>query len=119
MCALEAHCATPLSKPNADLLVTLGDVLFAFNMTELSAQAAPRLDNGNNPQAVPGPQAADRGYTDSVGGDSYNRICRTAAARAVPCAGAARVDSSRITARGYVARLHPVADNASPGKDAP
>ena len=56
------------------LLVTLGDVLFAFNKAELSAQAAPRLDKlANFLKQFPDRKLLIEGYTDSVGGDRYNQ----------------------------------------------
>ena len=97
------------------LLVTLGDVLFAFNKAELSAQAAPRLDKlANFLKQFPDRKLLIEGYTDSVGSDSYNQNLSDRRAQAVRDALVQRgVDSSRITARGY-GKAHPVADNASP-----
>lgn len=97
------------------LLVTLGDVLFAFNRADLSAQAAPRLYKlANFLQQFPDRKLLIEGYTDSVGGDSYNQDLSERRAQAVRDALVQRgVDSSRITARGY-GKAHPVADNASP-----
>ena len=97
------------------LLVTLGDVLFAFNKAELSAQAAPRLDKlANFLKQFPDRKLLIEGYTDSVGGDSYNQSLSERRAQSVRDALVQRgVDSSRITALGY-GKAHPVADNASP-----
>ena len=97
------------------LLVTLGDVLFAFNKAELSAQAGPRLDKLTNfLKQFPDRKLLIEGYTDSVGSDSYNQDLSDRRAQAVRDALVQRgVDSSRITARGY-GKAHPVADNASP-----
>lgn len=97
------------------LLVTLGDVLFAFNKAELSAQAAPRLDKlAGFLQQFPDRRLIIEGYTDSVGGDAYNQSLSERRAQAVRDALVQRgVDASRITARGY-GKAHPVADNASP-----
>ncbi len=97
------------------LLVTLGDVLFAFNKAELSAQAAPRLDKlANFLKQFPDRKLLIEGYTDSVGGDSYNQELSERRAQAVRDALVQRgVDTSRITARGY-GKAHPVAENASP-----
>src|SRR3989344_5731674 len=97
------------------LLVTLGDVLFAFNKAELSAQAGPRLDKlANFLKQFPDRKLLIEGYTDSVGSDSYNQDLSDRRAQAVHDALVQRgVDTSRITARGY-GKAHPVADNASP-----
>lgn len=97
------------------LLVTLGDVLFAFNKADLSAQAAPRLDKlANFLKQFPDRKLLIEGYTDSVGGDTYNQQLSERRAQAVRDALVQRgVDTSRITAKGY-GKLHPVADNASP-----
>lgn len=96
------------------LLVTLGDVLFAFNKAELSAQAGPRLDKlANFLKQFPDRKLLIEGYTDSVGSDSYNQELSDRRAQAVRDALVQRgVDTSRITARGY-GKAHPVADNAS------
>lgn len=97
------------------LLVTLGDVLFAFNKAELSAQAAPRLDKlANFLKQFPDRKMLIEGYTDSVGSDSYNQDLSERRAMAVRDALVQRgVDTSRINARGY-GKAHAVADNASP-----
>lgn len=97
------------------LLVTLGDVLFAFNRAELSAQAAPRLDKlATFLRDFPDRKVLIEGYTDSVGGDAYNLDLSQRRAQSVQTALVQRgVDASRITARGY-GKAHPVADNASP-----
>ena len=96
------------------LLVTLGDVLFAFDKAELSAQAAPRLDKlAGFLTQFPERQMLIEGYTDSVGNDSYNRNLSERRAQAVRDALVQRgVASARITARGY-GKAHPVADNGS------
>ena len=96
------------------LLVTLGDVLFAFDKAELSAQAAPRLDKLARFLAqFPDRKMLIEGYTDSVGSDAYNLSLSERRAQAVRDALAQRgVDSARISARGY-GKAHPVADNGS------
>ncbi|NOJ99271.1 OmpA family protein, partial [Corallococcus coralloides] len=97
------------------LLVTLGDVLFAFNKAELSAQAAPRLDKlANFLRQFPDRKLIIEGHTDSVGGDAYNQELSERRAQAVQNALVQRgVAPDRITARGY-GKTYPVADNASP-----
>lgn len=96
------------------LLVTLGDVLFAFDKAELSPQAAPRLDKLARFLAqFPDRKMLIEGYTDSVGSDAYNLSLSERRAQAVRDALVQRgVDSARITARGY-GKVHPVADNGS------
>ena len=97
------------------LLVTLGDVLFAFNKAELTAQAAPRLDKlASFLQQFPDRRLLIEGYTDSVGSDSYNQDLSDRRAQSVRDALVQRgVNSNRITVRGY-GKAYPVADNASP-----
>ena len=97
------------------LLVTLGDVLFAFDKAELSAQAGPRMDKLASFLAqFPERKVLIEGFTDSVGNDSYNRSLSERRAQAARDALVQRgVDRSRISARGY-GKGHPVADNGSP-----
>lgn len=97
------------------LLVTLGDVLFAFDKAELSAQAAPRLDKlAGFLTQFPERQMLIEGYTDSVGNEAYNLSLSERRAQAVRDALVERgVGSARITARGY-GKAHPVADNSTP-----
>ena len=94
------------------LLVTLGDVLFAFDKAELSAQAAPRLDKlARFLTQFPERKVLIEGYTDSVGAQAYNLSLSERRAQAVRTALAQRgIDSARIAAHGY-GKAHPVADN--------
>lgn len=96
------------------LLVTLGDVLFAFDKADLSAQAAPRLDKLARFLAqFPERNMLIEGYTDSVGNDAYNLSLSERRAQAVRAALMQRgVDGARISARGF-GKSHPVADNGS------
>ncbi|MDA8523572.1 OmpA family protein [Acidovorax sp. NCPPB 4044] len=96
------------------LLVTLGDVLFAFNKAELSAQATPRLDKlANFLRQFPDRKLIIEGHTDSVGGDAYNQSLSERRAQAVQSALVQRgVAPDRIVARGY-GKTYPVAENGS------
>ena len=96
------------------LLVTLGDVLFAFDKAELSAQAGPRLDKlANFLTQFPERNMLIEGYTDSVGSDAYNLSLSEWRSQAVRAALMQRgVDGARISARGY-GKAHPVADNGA------
>lgn len=97
------------------LLVTLGDVLFAFDKAMLTPNAAPRLDKlAGFLKQYPDRKLLIEGYTDSVGSDAYNQDLSERRAQAVRDALLQRgIDASRITTRGY-GKAHPVADNASP-----
>ena len=97
------------------LLVTLGDVLFVFNKADLSAQAGPRLDKlANFLKQFPDRKLLIEGYTDSVGGDSYNQDLSDRRAQAVRDALVQRgVDSSPASPHAAMARP-PVADKRSP-----
>lgn len=96
------------------LLVTLGDVLFAFDKADLSAQAGPRLDKlARFLMQFPDRKLLIEGYTDSVGKDAYNLSLSERRAQAVRNALLQRgVDGARISARGY-GKAHPVADNGA------
>lgn len=95
------------------LIVTLGDVLFAFNEAALSTQAGPRLDKlANFLKQFPERRLLIEGYTDSVGSVPYNQQLSERRAMAVRDALVQRgVDASRVSARGY-GKDHAVADNA-------
>lgn len=97
------------------LIVTLGDVLFAFDKAELSMQAAPRLDKlANFLKQFPERRLLIEGYTDNVGSASYNLQLSERRAMAVRDALVQRgVETSRISARGY-GKEYSVADNAQP-----
>ena len=96
------------------LLVTLGDVLFAFDKAELSAQAGPRMDKlASFLKQFPDRKVLIEGFTDSVGNDGYNRSLSERRAQAAGDALVQRgVDRSRISARGF-GKSHPVASNGS------
>lgn len=97
------------------LLVTLGDVLFEFGKSELTSQAAPRLDKlAQFLTEFPNRKLLIEGYTDSVGGDAVNVTLSERRAQAVQQALTTRgVAPARITVMGY-GKVYPVADNSSP-----
>ena len=97
------------------LLVTLGDVLFAFDKAELSAQAGTRMDKlASFLKQFPERKVLIEGFTDSVGNDGYNRSLSERRAQAAGDALVQRgVDRARISARGF-GKSHPVASNGSP-----
>lgn len=97
------------------LLVTLGDVLFEFGKSELTSQAAPRLDKLAQFLAeFPNRKLLIEGYTDSVGTDSANQALSQRRAESVQQALVTRgVAADRITSKGY-GESFPVADNNSP-----
>ena len=96
------------------LLVTLGDVLFAFNKSELTPQAGPRLDKlASFLKQFPQRKLLVEGYTDAVGTDAYNMELSERRAEAIREALVARgVDTTRVVTKGY-GKAYPVADNAS------
>ena len=96
------------------LLVTLGDVLFAFNKAELTPQAAPRLDKlAAFLKQFPQRKLLVEGYTDAVGTDAYNMELSERRAETIREALVARgVDTTRVVTKGY-GKAYPVADNAS------
>ena len=96
------------------LLVTLGDVLFAFNKAELTPQAGPRLDKlASFLKQFPQRKLLVEGYTDAVGSDAYNMELSERRAEAIREALVARgVDTTRVVTKGY-GKAYPVADNAS------
>ena len=96
------------------LLVTLGDVLFAFNKAELAPQAGPRLDKlAAFLKQFPQRKLLVEGYTDAVGTDAYNMEVSERRAEAIREALVARgVDTTRVVTKGY-GKAYPVADNGS------
>ncbi|KAF1050233.1 OmpA family protein [Xylophilus sp.] len=96
------------------LLVTLGDVLFAFDKSELLPAAGPRLDKlAGFLRQFPQRRLLVEGYTDAVGSGQYNDDLSRRRAEAVRSALVQRgVDASRIDARGY-GKAYPVADNGT------
>ena len=97
------------------LLVTLGDVLFAFNKAELTLQAGPRLDKlASFLKQFPQRKLLVEGYTDGVGGDAYNNELSERRAESIRDALVQRgVDITRIVTKGY-GKAYPVGDNGNP-----
>src|SRR5262249_19850147 len=96
------------------ILVTLGDVLFEFNKSELLPAAQPRLDRlAEFLKQFPDRKLLVEGYTDAIGSESYNLELSRRRAHAVQAALLMRgIDSSRMAAEGY-GKSYPVADNAN------
>ncbi|QJR13662.1 OmpA family protein [Usitatibacter palustris] len=96
------------------LLVTLGDVLFATGEAVLLPNAASRMDKlAAFLNRFPEKTLLIEGYTDSVGGDSFNQGLSERRAESVRVALEARgVNAARMTTRGY-GESFPVASNAS------
>ncbi len=96
------------------LLVTLGDVLFAFNKAELTAQAGPRLDKlASFLKQFSQRKLLIEGYTDGVGGDAYNNELSERRAESIRDGLVLRgIDPTRIITKGY-GKAYPVGDNAN------
>jgi len=96
------------------LLVTLGDVLFAFGKAELTPQAGPRLDKlAAFLKQFPQRKLLVEGYTDAVGTEAYNLELSERRAETIREALVARgLDTTRVVTKGY-GKAYPVADNAS------
>ncbi len=101
-------------KTDRGLVITLGDVLFDTNKTELKAGGARNVEKlvaflNQYPQR----KAVVEGFTDSVGSDSSNQALSSRRADSVRMAIVGMgVGSERITAHGY-GEAHPVASNDS------
>jgi len=112
----KALAALNAKQSSRGLVITLGDMLFDTGKAELKSGATRELDNiaeflRQNPQR----QALVEGFTDSVGGDEYNRGLSERRADAVRAALISRgVDPSRIVTRGY-GKQFPVATNDDAG----
>jgi outer membrane protein OmpA-like peptidoglycan-associated protein len=110
---LDALKATPTPR---GLVLTLGDVMFDTGRSELKSGGLRKLEQ----LAQFLNEHADRrvqidGFTDSVGGDSYNEELSRRRADAVKAALVSRgVDPSRIGTEGY-GKAYPVASNSDPG----
>jgi outer membrane protein OmpA-like peptidoglycan-associated protein len=105
--------ATPTPR---GLVLTLGDVLFDTGRATLNPGAARKLDQlAQFLTEHPERRVQIDGFTDSVGGDSYNQDLSQRRADAVKFALISRgIASSRIGSQGY-GRGFPVADNSDSG----
>lgn len=111
--ALQSELDAMKAKPtDRGMVLTLGDVLFATGKAELNSGAARKLD-----QLVqfldehPDRNVEIDGFTDSVGGDSYNLDLSQRRADAVRAALTGRgIADSRIGSKGY-GKGYPVASN--------
>jgi outer membrane protein OmpA-like peptidoglycan-associated protein len=114
---LQAEVDALKAKPTPrGLVLTLGDVLFDTNRSELNPGAGRKLDqlaqflNEHKDRRV-----QIDGFTDSVGTDSYNEELSRRRADAVKSALLTRgIDSSRISTEGY-GKAFPVANNTDSG----
>jgi outer membrane protein OmpA-like peptidoglycan-associated protein len=114
---LQAEVDALKAKPTPrGLVLTLGDVLFDTNRSELNPGAGRKLDqlaqflNEHKDRRV-----QIDGFTDSVGTDSYNEELSRRRADAVKSALLSRgIDSSRISTEGY-GKAFPVANNSDSG----
>ena len=99
-------------KTNRGLVITLGDVLFGRNRSEIKSGGTRNLQKlAEFLREYPKRTVLIEGYTDSTGTDSYNQSLSERRANAVRTAllddG---VNGDRISTRGYGKRF-PVADN--------
>ncbi|MDN5871046.1 MAG: OmpA family protein [Nitrococcus sp.] len=96
------------------IVLTIGDVLFAFDSAELSAAADAPLDKlASFLRAHPSYRVRVEGYTDSVGSMAYNQRLSERRAQSVADAMMARgIASGRMTVVGY-GEANPVAPNST------
>ena len=96
------------------LVLTLGDVLFESNMSDLKAEALHDLYVlVTFLKEHPDRNILIEGHTDSVGAESYNlELSQRRAAAVRHFLVRNGIDPERITARGY-GQAHPVASNAT------
>ena len=94
------------------IVLTMGDVLFAFGKADLSAGAVRNLDKLSGfLEKHPDRNLLIEGHTDSIGSDEFNRVLSKKRADAVKEALVGKgVDSDRIVTEGY-GKQFPVASN--------
>jgi outer membrane protein OmpA-like peptidoglycan-associated protein len=105
-----------LQARNTDrgIVITLGDVLFETGSARLNPGGVRAVDRlADFLERYPRRRVAIEGYTDSVGGDTYNQDLSERRANAVRVALLdVGVGVERMTARGF-GKSYPIADNAS------
>lgn len=94
------------------IVLTLGDVLFGFDESDLKPSAKPTLNElARFLKQHSDTQTVINGYTDSVGSKAYNQRLSQARAQSVASALEQRgVDSDRLTTRGH-GESNPIATN--------
>ena len=110
---LDALKAMPTPR---GLVLTLGDVMFDTGRSELKSGGVRKLEQlAQFLNEHPDRRVQIDGFTDSVGGDSYNEELSQRRADAVKAALVSRgVDPSRIGTEGY-GKAYPVASNSDTG----
>jgi outer membrane protein OmpA-like peptidoglycan-associated protein len=103
-------------RSSRGLVVTLGDMMFDTGRAELKSGADRHLDMiATFLQQHPERKVLIEGFTDNVGGESYNQQLSERRAEAVRSALVSRgVDASRIDVAGY-GEEYPVGTNADSG----
>jgi len=96
------------------IVLTLGNVLFAFDSAKLNAQAQEPLDKlASFLHAHTADRVQVNGYTDSTGSQAYNQRLSERRAQSVADAMTARgIDRSRMTIEGH-GEADPVASNST------
>ncbi len=101
-------------KTDRGMVITLGDVLFDTNRSDLKSGGTRSVEKlAGFLKGNPGRNAMIEGFTDSVGSDSTNQQLSARRADAVRAAMVSMgVSGERISTRGY-GEAYPVADNDS------
>jgi len=110
----EVVVQAPAPAPAPAVIMTLGDVNFAFNKATLTPAAVEKIDKAvAHVTSMPNEKFELKGYTDSTGPDAYNMKLSQRRADAVRDAMIKKgVPADQITAKGY-GKADPVASNAT------